>query len=96
MLIPPRIRALAVLATVLFATPLPAGAATSVEIEAKSPNGPYGLRASGRILKFAGWLATQGEGVGGPMAGEEEAQEPEEKAASAEAENDEDWQRDRE
>lgn len=56
---------------------------TSVEIEAKAPKGSYGLRASGRILKFAGWLATQGEGVGGPQAGEEEAQEPEAPEAAA-------------
>ena len=38
---------------------------TSVDIEAKSRNGAstaYGLRASGRILKFSGWLEAYGKG----------------------------------
>ena len=50
---------------------------TGVDIEGKVPAGStYGLRASGRVLKFAGWLAAYGEGGGkGEMAGEEEAPE---------------------
>lgn len=61
---------------------------TSAEIEAKAPKAVYGLRASGRVLKFAGWLAAHGESVSTPQAGEEEAQEPAEGAAAA-AESDE-------
>ncbi|HWL84639.1 MAG TPA: type I DNA topoisomerase, partial [Polyangiaceae bacterium] len=47
---------------------------TAIDIEATVSSGPtYGLRASGRVLKFAGWLAAYGEGVGkGDLAGEEE------------------------
>ena len=50
---------------------------TGVDIEATPASGPaYGLRASGRVLKFAGWLAAYGEGGGkGELAGEEEADE---------------------
>jgi DNA topoisomerase-1 len=65
---------------------------TSVEIEAKARRSPgadgagatYGLRASGRILKFSGWLEAYGDSSGGragaagaepskaaPLAGEE-------------------------
>jgi DNA topoisomerase-1 len=38
----------------------------------------YGLRVSGRVLKFGGWLEAYGKGVEAPQnfAGEEEAQEP--------------------
>ena len=36
---------------------------TSIDIEAKPPAGAaYGLRASGRILKFSGWLEAYGKG----------------------------------
>jgi DNA topoisomerase-1 len=56
---------------------------TSVEIEAKAPSATYGLRASGRILKFAGWLAAHGESIATPQAGEEEAQEPAADAVAA-------------
>jgi len=52
---------------------------TTIEIEATSPGGKYGLRASGRILKFAGWLAAyevktdaaKGSIAPGEFAGEE-------------------------
>jgi DNA topoisomerase-1 len=51
---------------------------TSIDIEAKAKTTAYTLRASGRILKFAGWLEVYGAGV------ESEAQaggeEPEDKA----------------
>ncbi len=49
---------------------------TSVDIEAKPANGSgdtYGLRASGRILKFSGWLEAYGKGEpakAAPLAGE--------------------------
>ena len=53
---------------------------TSADIEAKSQvdgkERVYGLRASGRTLKFPGWLAAHGETTSTPQAGEEEAQEP--------------------
>jgi len=54
---------------------------TGVDIEARAVNGSptpvYGLRASGRVLKFAGWLAAYGEGSEvspnkAQLAGEEE------------------------
>ncbi len=46
---------------------------TSVDIEAKSNNTNYTLRASGRILKFAGWLEAYGKSVGKEQfAGEEQ------------------------
>jgi DNA topoisomerase-1 len=52
---------------------------TSVEIEAKATDGtPYGLRASGRILKFSGWLEAYGKGEpakAAPLAGEGEGDE---------------------
>jgi DNA topoisomerase I len=66
---------------------------TGVDIEAKAKDAPvYGLRASGRILKFAGWLAAYGEGDSKTaVAGEE--QEPAAEAvdgqARAPADNDE-------
>jgi len=46
---------------------------TSVDVEAKSSGGTYGLRASGRILKFSGWLEAYGRGEStkaGSLAGE--------------------------
>ncbi|MFO0668825.1 MAG: type I DNA topoisomerase [Polyangiaceae bacterium] len=61
---------------------------TSAEIEAKAPKTTYGLRASGRILKFAGWLAAHGESVATPQAGEED-DKGEAAAAAAAAETDE-------
>ena len=52
---------------------------TSIEVEAKSkPNGTtssYMLRASGRVLKFAGWLEVYGTGADEPQAGAEDAAE---------------------
>ncbi|WP_394841477.1 type I DNA topoisomerase [Pendulispora brunnea] len=56
---------------------------TGVDIEAAVSGGPtYGLRASGRVLKFPGWLAAVGEGGGkGELAGEEEADEAAKAAA---------------
>jgi len=50
---------------------------TSIDIEAKPANGSgadtYGLRASGRVLKFSGWLDAYGKGEpakSAPLAGE--------------------------
>jgi len=48
---------------------------TTVEIQAKTPDhGTYGLRASGRVLKFSGWLEAYGKGESvtksGSLAGE--------------------------
>ena len=47
---------------------------TSIDIEAKPTSGAaYGLRASGRILKFSGWLEAYGKGEpakAAPLAGE--------------------------
>lgn len=52
---------------------------TSIDIEAKAKGSTYTLRASGRVLKFAGWLEVYGAGV------ENEAQagaeEPDDKSA---------------
>jgi len=50
---------------------------TSVDIEATAQDGtPYGLRASGRTLKFSGWLEAYGKGeipkAAAPLAGEGE------------------------
>jgi len=45
---------------------------TSVEIEAKAENRSYGLRASGSVLKVAGWRAVYGAGATVTLAGEEE------------------------
>jgi DNA topoisomerase-1 len=67
---------------------------TSVDIEAavgekKSKNGnggakrTYGLRASGRVLKFGGWLEAYGKGLDAQLAGEDEADEPEANGAGA-------------
>jgi len=56
---------------------------TSIDIDAKPPTGAaYGLRASGRILKFSGWLEAYGKGEptkAAPFAGEGE----DDKAADA-------------
>src|SRR5580704_1218190 len=52
---------------------------TSIEIDGRPPTGPaYGLRASGRILKFSGWLEAYGKGEpakAAPLAGEGEGEE---------------------
>ena len=49
---------------------------TGIDIEAKASNKDvYGLRTSGRVLKFAGWLEAYGQSVGGEkekQAGEDE------------------------
>ena len=44
---------------------------TGVDIDAKADTGTLGLRVSGRVLKFAGWLAVYGAEVKGDLAGEE-------------------------
>ncbi|MFW6051663.1 MAG: type I DNA topoisomerase [Myxococcota bacterium] len=49
---------------------------TSVDIEAAVEGRTYGLRASGSILKFAGWKAVYGA-TAQPLAGEEEPAEDE-------------------
>jgi DNA topoisomerase-1 len=61
---------------------------TSVEIEAKAPASTYTLRASGRILKFAGWLEVYGTELQTtqPAGAEEAAKEDGEKAEDADAE----------
>ncbi|HEU4405835.1 MAG TPA: type I DNA topoisomerase [Polyangiaceae bacterium] len=61
---------------------------TSVDIEAKvgregSRRKAYGLRASGRVLKFAGWLEQYGKGLNQSLAGEDDEAEGAEKAAAA-------------
>jgi DNA topoisomerase-1 len=53
---------------------------TSVDIEAAAADGSaYGLRASGRVLKFSGWLEVYGKGevpkAAQPLAGEGEGEE---------------------
>lgn len=50
---------------------------TSVEIEAAAGSDVYGLRASGRTLKFAGWLEVYGvtEDTSTKLAGEEDQKE---------------------
>jgi DNA topoisomerase-1 len=73
---------------------------TTVEIEAAAPSGStYGLRASGRILKFSGWLAvyetpdhkapgvTEGLAGEGESTGDEEKEEKTAKELLAEAED---------
>ncbi len=45
---------------------------TSVEIEAAAGDRSYGLRASGSVLKLAGWRAVYGAGEPGSLAGEED------------------------
>lgn len=64
---------------------------TSADIEAKvgregSARQVYGLRASGRVLKFAGWLEQYGKGLSQSLAGEDDEAEGAEKAAAAPAE----------
>ncbi len=53
---------------------------TSVDIEANAADGTaYGLRASGRVLKFSGWLEVYGKGevpkAAQPLAGEGEGED---------------------
>ena len=67
---------------------------TSVDIEAKATHGStYTLRASGRILKFGGWLEAYGKGEekAEPLAGEEagEGDDKEDKRPTPIAEGDE-------
>jgi len=66
---------------------------TGVDIEAKvSGNGghrTYGLRASGRVLKFGGWLEAYGKGLDSELAGEDENDEaPEANGTAAGANGD--------
>ncbi|MCU0685654.1 MAG: type I DNA topoisomerase [Polyangiaceae bacterium] len=62
---------------------------TAVDIEAKvgradASRKAYGLRASGRVLKFAGWLEQYGKGLSQSLAGEDdEAENAEGKAPAA-------------
>lgn len=48
---------------------------TTVHIEAKGEKGCYGLRASGQVLKFPGWLEAQGAGLSAGASAEEVAGE---------------------
>jgi DNA topoisomerase IA len=51
---------------------------TSVDIEAKATTSKYGLRASGRVLRFSGWLEAYGRGEStraGSLAGEGDGDE---------------------
>ena len=59
---------------------------TSIDIEAKAKASAYMLRASGRVLKFAGWLEVYGAGVEGEAqaGGEEPEDKTTEGAAKAE------------
>jgi DNA topoisomerase-1 len=61
---------------------------TSVDVEGTATDRTqYGLRASGRVLKFSGWLEAYGKGEpakAAPLAGEAEASENGEKADGAE------------
>ena len=63
---------------------------TSIDIEAKAKDSAYTLRASGRVLKFAGWLEvySAGDSGGEQQAGGEEAEgaTAESKAEEAEGE----------
>lgn len=60
---------------------------TAVDVEAKATGGAtYGLRASGRVLKFSGWLEAYGKGVEAeetPLAGEEGDETPQSGRAPA-------------
>ncbi len=61
---------------------------TSVDITAKSaaPDPSYGLRASGRILRFSGWLEAYGKGEpakAAPLAGEGDEDKGEDKGGDA-------------
>jgi DNA topoisomerase-1 len=63
---------------------------TAADIEAVvgregSKRKAYGLRASGRVLKFAGWLEQYGKGLNQSLAGEDDEAEAEGKAAAPEA-----------
>jgi DNA topoisomerase-1 len=58
---------------------------TSVEIEATAKGTTYTLRASGRILKFAGWLEVYGEQVEPQAGGDEQKEEGDETAKADEA-----------
>jgi DNA topoisomerase-1 len=62
---------------------------TSVDIEAKAPAATYGLRASGRVLKFSGWLEAYGKPETAsrvsPLAGEGEGDDEKGQRASGEA-----------
>jgi DNA topoisomerase-1 len=64
---------------------------TSVDIEANASDGTqYGLRASGRVLKFSGWLEAYGKGEqpargAAPLAGEGESEEGDSGGATATA-----------
>jgi len=58
---------------------------TAVDIEAKAKSSSYTLRASGRVMKYAGWLEVYGASVDGEaQAGAEESDEKEEKADKGE------------
>jgi DNA topoisomerase I len=51
---------------------------TSVDIDAKAKTSQYGLRASGRVLRFSGWLEAYGRGEStraGSLAGEGDGDE---------------------
>jgi DNA topoisomerase-1 len=58
---------------------------TSVDIDAKADKVAYGLRASGRVLKFSGWLEAYGKpdagNKAGPLAGEAEAEDDKARAS---------------
>jgi DNA topoisomerase I len=61
---------------------------TSADIEAKparegAKRAAYGLRASGRVLKFAGWLEQYGKGLSQSLAGEDDEAEGDKAAAAA-------------
>jgi DNA topoisomerase-1 len=67
---------------------------TSAEIDAAAPEGisggiAYGLRASGRVLKFSGWLEAYGKGESttkaGSLAGEGEGEEEKAQRTNGEA-----------
>jgi DNA topoisomerase-1 len=64
---------------------------TSVDIEAAASSMVYGLRASGRVLKFSGWLEAYGKGevpkAAQPLAGEGESDEGADGAAQANGAN---------
>ena len=61
---------------------------TGVDIEATAADGTvYGLRASGRVLKFSGWLEVYGKGepvkAATPLAGEGEGEDADDKKKEA-------------
>jgi len=60
---------------------------TSVDVEAAAASGKtYGLRATGRVLKFGGWLEAYGKGLDAQLAGEDEPSEGESNGEAAAAE----------